>query len=264
MQSYGIIYYLLNKINGKGYVGQSIVGFKERMGTHLSAARSENPVSLIDKKIKQYGWDNFEKYHIDTCYGIQNDLNAMECYYIDYFVTMVKFGNGYNVREGGSNGRPDEETKRKIGLANSGENSPNFGKPLDFAIRQKISQSLMGVNKGKPSHFKGIPRSEQTKQRMSEGMKGKIVTQETIQKLIVSHEHQGIKVLAINKTTKEYCIFPSVYETARKLEIYERNVRRCVKGERKSAGGHIFRPIDKNWTECELEDFISDVINGIT
>jgi len=264
MQSYGIIYYLLNKINGKGYVGQSIVGFKERMGTHLSSSRSEKPAQLIDRKIKQYGWENFEKIEIVACLTNQDDLNELECFFINFFDSKVKNGRGYNVKEGGSNGKLDDETKKKIGLANAGKNSPNFGKPLSLEIRQKISYSLMGVNKGKPSHFKGIPRSEETKQRMSEGMKGKIVTQETIQKLIASHEHQGIKVLAVNKTTKEYCIFPSVYETARKLEIYERNVRRCVKGERKSAGGHIFRPIDKNWTECELEDFISDVINGIT
>jgi hypothetical protein len=51
----GIIYILENKLNGKCYVGQTILTFKERFGKH----RHSN--SIIGKALQKYGSENFKE-----------------------------------------------------------------------------------------------------------------------------------------------------------------------------------------------------------
>jgi len=119
MQQYGIIYLLINKVNGKMYVGQTI-NFNKRMSCHLQNSKKENPNCLIDKKIKQYGWNNFENHIIDICRTNQEDLNLMEINSIQYFGTKVENGGGYNVKNGGSYGKHSEKTKEKISLFHKG------------------------------------------------------------------------------------------------------------------------------------------------
>lgn len=50
----GVIYFLQNTINGKGYVGQTIQKLSARLSQHKNGKDQ-----LIDKAIQKYGWENF-------------------------------------------------------------------------------------------------------------------------------------------------------------------------------------------------------------
>ena len=97
-ESKNVVYCYTNKINGKKYVGQTIQKLRKRHGQHLSGKQ------LIDKKLKQYGVENFklEVLHLADMYSI----DMLERHYIYFFDTFVKNGKGYNVSSGGHNGSP--------------------------------------------------------------------------------------------------------------------------------------------------------------
>lgn len=67
----------------------------------------------------------------------------------------------YNLTDGGDGiagckrGPVSEETRRKIGLANSGVNNPRYGIPLSEEVKEKMSASK-----------RGKPRSEETKEKL--------------------------------------------------------------------------------------------------
>src|ERR1019366_6517539 len=66
-----------------------------------------------------------------------------------------------------------EEWKEKVSTALSGENNPNFGKPLTDETKQKISESMIGKNNGENNPMFGKKHSEETLNKMSEAKKGK-------------------------------------------------------------------------------------------
>ena len=97
-ESKNVIYCYTNKINGKRYVGQTVQKLRKRHNQHFSGEQ------LIDRKIKQYGVENFklEILHFADIYSI----DILERHYIHSLDTFVKNGKGYNVSSGGHNGNP--------------------------------------------------------------------------------------------------------------------------------------------------------------
>ena len=94
------IYLITNLINNKKYVGQTS-DFTRRMTQHKT-----QDVQLIDKKIKEYGIQNFTFQIID-----ENDdpeiINQLEKDYIQQYNSLVP--TGYNVHKGGKNNSIGEE-----------------------------------------------------------------------------------------------------------------------------------------------------------
>jgi hypothetical protein len=80
-----------------------------------------------------------------------------------------------------------EETKRKIGEANKGENNHNYGKSLSEETKRKMSE----VKKGENNHNYGKSHSEETKRKISEVKKGKPPSEET--KIKISEANKGKK-----------------------------------------------------------------------
>ena len=158
-ESKNVIYCYTNKINGKRYVGQTVQKLRKRHGQHLSGKQ------LIDKKLKQYGVENFklEVLHLADIYSI----DMLEKHYIICLNTIVKNGEGYNISSGGSNGnvwinKTDEEIeeiKRKMSEAKKGkyigENNHSFGKRKSEETRRKLSENLKGKFIGENNPFFG-------------------------------------------------------------------------------------------------------------
>ena len=83
-ESKNVIYCYTNKINGKRYVGQTVQKLRNRHGQHL---RNDQ---LIDKKIKQYGIENFKLeilHFADIC-----SIDILERHCIHSLDTFVKNG----------------------------------------------------------------------------------------------------------------------------------------------------------------------------
>ncbi len=100
----GIIYRYVHRINGKGYIGQTMYPYN-RHKSHLSNANSKSPDGVWAKVVKRYGIDCFDYYILD----IKSDkdekrlhelLDESEKYYIQWYHTSVK-ELGYNVADGG-------------------------------------------------------------------------------------------------------------------------------------------------------------------
>lgn len=97
------IYKIINKINGKIYVGQS-VNIEERWKQHEYKAFNANGQaynSAIHQAFRKYGVENFEYQVIELC--SVEELDEKEIYWIEKLDTLAP--NGYNILPGGQKTR---------------------------------------------------------------------------------------------------------------------------------------------------------------
>lgn len=181
--SYGIIYTVENKINGKIYVGQTVRNFNERYGGDVEKNTHNKH---LKRSIKIHGIENFA---IDKCIcecDTRESLNEAEKFYIDFF-DSANPEHGYNMTLGGEGVIANEETKQKISKAlkgrqfseetrkkmseaHKGEKNSMYGKnPEDYMTKEAIK-----IKRKKISELlKEKPLSEEHKRKISEAKKGK-------------------------------------------------------------------------------------------
>lgn len=143
------IYAYINKINGHMYIGKTN-NLARRMREHKSMAYNPNSHmynSLWSKKIREYGYDNFEVKILEICDYSQ--WQEREKYWIKYYNTFN--GVGYNTTPGGE----DEDNclnriltnEEAILIYNDLLNSSM--KQKDIAYKYDISQTLLSnINLG--------------------------------------------------------------------------------------------------------------------
>lgn len=213
ISSYGKIYRLTDKTNGKMYHGQTT---KADINDRWYAYKTLNCKSQIKlyNALKAHGPEKFLFEVIDTTPQNQPQLDNLEIFYIAKFNSMH---NGYNCDPGGKGGKHSEETKQKMSKSlsgknnpmfgrcgnksprygklhteeiktrlseiNKGENNPRFGKKVSCLIKTKLSKVKSGTN----NPMFGRQHSEETKRKMSNSLKGKNVgitrSEETKQKM---------------------------------------------------------------------------------
>ena len=136
LREFGEIYLITCVPTGKLYVGQAVLlsgsdlrpyGTYKRWVTHLYEAKYSRPTCrYLNNAINKYGEDAFIVEAILTCKIY--DMTKYEDYFINYYNTIVP--NGYNLRGGGRCGRVSEETKELMSIRMTGENHPQYGKPV--------------------------------------------------------------------------------------------------------------------------------------
>jgi len=151
----GIIYRIVNLVNGKSYIGQTIYWFDHRYRSGRWWIRTDN--ILLERAAIKYGVENFAvkilAYNIPSI----KELNELEVEYIAKYKTFVNDGNGYNLDRGGNNksslGRPhSQETKDKISNSQRGNKNHMFGKIVSIESRIKMSRAGKG-RKQLPEHI---------------------------------------------------------------------------------------------------------------
>ena len=110
-----IVYKVVNKINGKAYIGQTTRSVEDRWVEHCKPALQSR--SYLSNAIQKYGKENFIVEELSKA-NTQEELDTLESNLIDKHQTM--FPGGYNLRMGGSGGAMSEEAKLKIGNASRG------------------------------------------------------------------------------------------------------------------------------------------------
>lgn len=106
------IYQILNLINNKCYIGQS-VDIKNRIYTHIGSLRSNSHFNKhLQNAFNKYGEENFK---INILFSTElninpNDLNILEETLIRIYNS---FTEGYNMNSGGDNKEIDEQTRLK-------------------------------------------------------------------------------------------------------------------------------------------------------
>lgn len=240
---------LKNKINGKFYIGQTIRLIEKRFKAHQ---QKNSGCRAIYNAIKKYGWSNFEK---DWYECPDEDLNFDEDLLVREMGTLAP--DGYNLKEGGGNGKHSEETKQKIRKSHVGKthtdetkikmSEAHAGIPLSIETRQKMSEA----QQGEKSHMFGKPRSDETRQKISKTLQGKTASEET--KVKLSEARKGDKNYN-SKRVYQYDLegnilgsFASSGEAMRHLgEKNDTNIRRCARGEQKTAYGF-------KWSQSKIE-----------
>lgn len=110
IERYGIIYRIINEVNGKVYIGQTVKNFKKRYGGNL-ISRTHN--EHLRNAIIKYGIESFK---IEECIAVaysKEELDEMENYYINLHKSIdARFG--YNKMTGGASGKPTQEIKNKM------------------------------------------------------------------------------------------------------------------------------------------------------
>lgn len=151
----GIIY-CLTFPNHKMYIGQTTQKLEKRISQH----RKKSDCTAVYNAIQKYS--NFKS----EVLLITNDdmLDHYERKFIHLYNTIVP--NGYNIKDGGSNGKICESTKQKMRLAQTGKQKSEETK--DKISKALSNRTLSEETKKKISNTKlNTPLSEDAKQRMS-------------------------------------------------------------------------------------------------
>ena len=177
MEVYGVVYLIVNMVNGKRYVGQTIQPLAKRFNAHTYAD------SLLGKAIRKYGKENFHCGVIKTCTS-KAELNATEKHFIAALNCKAPYG--YNLTDGGDcdyivsdearaimsakhKGVPKSPGHRaKIKEALSGEKHYFFGKHHTKKTRAKISAS----QSGEKHYFFGKHHKDESRSKMSIAKRG--------------------------------------------------------------------------------------------
>ena len=129
----GSIYALVNKINGKIYIGKTIQAYTTRWREHYCNAVTKNLPNYLYRAIRKYSWENFDKVVIfQTDVLDKNSADAIliekERFYINLFRTdSSEFG--YNLTKGGDGVvgiKFTEETRKQMSKSHLGEKHWNF------------------------------------------------------------------------------------------------------------------------------------------
>lgn len=181
------VYGLINRINGKVYIGQTSVPFEKRVLSHFVRAR--RPKLGLQKHLyysmRRYGICAFSWFILDRV-ETKSQLDEKEQYWIMVFNSRSP--HGYNLTDGGDGIVGYRHTK-KTKLRMSGENSPWFGRHHSKETKEKIAAAVSGENSptkrpevrkklslshlGENNPFFGKHHSAETKAKMSKnsGMK---------------------------------------------------------------------------------------------
>jgi len=177
-----IIYKVVNKINGKYYIGKTIQLLLKRKQQHINTAKNKTYNSIFHNAIRKYGGNNFNWKTIKECKSLK-EMDNLEIYYINKYYSKK---NCYNMVIDGSSGmrgrkhskktkikmskahkgkklKPfTEDHKRKIGEPQKGKLNHMYGKKHTEQHKKKISETMLGNN----NHFFGKKHTEETKTKM--------------------------------------------------------------------------------------------------
>ena len=151
--SYGRIYLVTNKINGKQYVGQTVTKHSRHGHGHA-----------IKDAYKKYGHSRFEYKNLTEGDLSQNQLDCFEKFWIEVFDCLAP--NGYNLEGGGRWGKYVYH-------------SPNKGIKASDETRKKMSESQKkhwASLEVHPNSTRVV--SEETRKKMSESRKGRVQSEQ--------------------------------------------------------------------------------------
>ena len=184
----GVVYQVRNKINGKCYIGKTMLSMEKRRKDHETDAAKDNGF-VFHRALRKYGFDAFE-WKVLMTEDNEDDLNESEIVCIKGFKTKVP--NGYNVADGGNGGstlleghHTPETIAKMSDVAKARTKNPMQGRHHSEEAKAKIRAKALGRtawNKGIPSGvttvpdgctFEGRKHTEESKELMSKAKKGK-------------------------------------------------------------------------------------------
>ncbi len=159
----GCVYLVRNTVNGKGYVGKSINCMQARKKSHKYDVLHGSQWAF-HCAIRKYNWDAFEWSILE-----EDDDDEFLCFMEQRWIKQLgtKVPNGYNMTDGGEGQSPgwtptENQTRQFLEFARS---------PRTESHKEKIQKSLIGHQV-----------SEETRRKISEALKGRKRSPESIEK----------------------------------------------------------------------------------
>lgn len=220
------IYKTTNLLNDKIYIGQTS---KDLNTDYLGSGK------IIIRAIKKYGKHNFKREVLEEC-DSKEQMNNREKYWIQHFDSINK-NIGYNVSTGGEGGNLGDEVNKRISESLKGKITVKDTDGNKFSIDKDDERfktgELVGIRKGIAAPNKGVPMSNEQKEKM------KAPKTET-------HKEN------LSKAKKGKCLKPIVClnngitysgskEAAEKLGLTIPNVVAVLKGRAKKTKGYSFK-----------------------
>jgi len=207
------IYKIVNKINGKYYVG-SAHNFIKRWKGHKKLLKADNHPNIhLQRAWQKYGESIFEFVIVEPVYDIK-ELLSVEQKYLNNCKTNPD--SNYNVSYDATcpmyGRKHSNETKQKMIRSRTGKKMPTrtmeWRKSQSQIMKDKYKNGFIHPLQGK-SHLKGIENpmygkrhSAETIRKISTALTGKHPSQETREKLGKVHRDISIFSLKNNKTNE--------------------------------------------------------------
>lgn len=204
-----IVYKVVNKINGKCYIGKTTQDFEKYKKRHIRLAfKSRERNRPFYSAIRKYGPENFEWSILCKC-KTKKELNKKEK---DYIQEYESYGSGYNVTSGGDGGggkyKRTDEIKHKISLSllgnkrsqesldkqsqsMRGKNHPLYGTKRKLETIEKIRKALSGSNNVRAKKYKFI--SPEGVEFIANGSFGKFCSEHHLWHNAMVLVHRGMK-----------------------------------------------------------------------
>ena len=246
------IYCIVNKVNGKMYVGKMSKPVKYSK-SYMGSGK------LIKKAIEKYGKDSFIKKVLEENVA-KEELSSKEMFWIKKLNS--KLPNGYNLTDGGEG---------FIGLKRSQSQIEKHrkavtGKKASFETRKKMSESHKGKKKSaehtlnvskaltgrklSPEHVKKVAEgnrgkklTDNHKKMISKVHKGKLTPEDTKTKMSLANKYK-VKVQQLSLDGQIVATYESIKDAIRQTNAIPSNLFRCLAGERKTHKGYIWKRVN--------------------
>ena len=181
------IYRIVNIITGKMYIGQSL-DVKNRIRVHRYQLKKGSHGN--DHLLRSYNIHGASNFKYEILYTIENQTNTKEQIIQilnkneEYFINGYdSFKNGYNLTSGGDNKIFSEESIAKMSASHIGQ-IPSLkcrqmtsermkNRVVSDETKRRLSAALKGKRRfGAKNGFYGKKHTEESKQKMSESLKG--------------------------------------------------------------------------------------------
>ena len=199
------VYQHRNLKNGKSYIGMTSREPKERW--HSGWGYQNNSQMWSD--IKESDWNKDWEHSIIGQFEDKQEALNLEEMFIRLFDSI---NEGYNTSAYSSHScKHSEESKRKM-------SESKIGITLSEEHKKKISEALSGEK----AYWYGKHFSEEHRKKISQSKGGR-------------------GILQFSKDGEFIAEYPSTGEAERQTGCHHQNICNCCKGERKSAGGFIWK-----------------------
>ena len=243
-RTYGYVYMVRNKINGKIYFGITINDFDTRYRGNIAKHASNEH---LKRSIKKYGIENFEIHEqFDIAYT-EDDLYDLEDMYMCIYNT-IDSRYGYNKRRSGSkrkgHGKPNEETRHKMSesqkaLYEQGYVNPCKGITKTEAQKNNIRDGIANMSeedklkmrRRKSESRKGKKPSTETRLKLSEVKQGHECSETTRKKIGKANSKEVICLETLQ-------IFDNATKAGEWCGVGRTSINNHLNGGAKSAGKH--------------------------
>lgn len=208
-----IIYKTTNLVNGKIYIGQDSNDNPKYLGSG----------KILTLAIKKYGNNNFKKEILERCIS-KEQLNNMEIYWIHKLDSM-NLNVGYNISNGGQGGN------------------------LGMVVNKKISDAVSKLYKD-PAY---ICNSNEYKQRLSNSLKGRFVSEET--RIKISNAQKGAKGYWYGKVNTSHSILMKLKYKSGELTPWNKGIQYDIIYKKRLSDAHKGQvPWNKNKTNIYSDE----------